>query len=872
MDVPPKRRAAEGMKPSTKAKTRKYEKLGNTTIVEEDDPFDRLLDLDDSDADDEDESFHSNSDSDTDEDNCSEHHTDHSFDANAKIYPGHHLDIKTSMLVIWLYAISFGISSTQLGHLLGLLNLHFLISHPALSSVYRFKKYLVGVKSSFKKHYFCSTCHHLVTTDIDWCPNEGCPKRNLSAQGAKSYFLELDIPSQVLSILSRKNIQCAIKKSKSEKKSGLTDVTDGEIYQKLCAGNGPLSTLFPYNISFTLNTDGVNIVKSSAYSIWPVYLTINELPYSIRKQKHNMIVAGLWFSEHKPIMNMFLKPIVESLTFMERTGVSILVDGVKFICKAFLICATADIPVKAMLLEMKQHNGEYSCSKCLQPGSNFRTINNGNIRVFPYDEKNPSGPARNHNSFLDDASKAIDTGKPVHGIKGPCVLYGLSCFDLVKSVSIDYMHCVLQGICKLLGGLWFSNANAKEMFSLHSFLPLIEKRMKSLKSIHNVTRIPRSVTDIGHWKASEHRAWLLYFSVPILHDLMSSSYLYHWCSFVEAIYLLCQDTIVPNDLMRAEKLLHYFVIMFGPLYGERYMTINVLYLLHLTDDVRNRGPLWSHRCFPFESINGELRNLFHGTRFIDTQISNAVSILQQLPHITSEVTHSVPATKFIRKLKRCGFASLVPLPINIYNIEFLGKPFQQILPMHIQNLLPSCKLLFYRRVKYNGHLIHATTYERAVRSNSYTVRYFHKSQMKFGFVCWFANDGDNRIALVKCLEQAPLDLCKVAGASCSNPLQLTLKNVRPCYEPTGDKATYDVVKISDIICTSVCVNVENFIFVCHQPNTKEYNLWHYVCCEPSMHVIDLSSGRPFGNDMRAVSAKCSVYLSLISDWKLLSNL
>ena len=88
MEVPQKRRAAEGMKTSIKAKTREYENLGNPTIVEEDDVFDTLLDLDnsDDDGDDEDESFHSNNDSDTDEDDFATHHTDHSVDANAKIY------------------------------------------------------------------------------------------------------------------------------------------------------------------------------------------------------------------------------------------------------------------------------------------------------------------------------------------------------------------------------------------------------------------------------------------------------------------------------------------------------------------------------------------------------------------------------------------------------------------------------------------------------------------------------------------------------------------------------------------------------------------------------------------------------------------
>lgn len=43
------------------------------------------------------------------------------------------------------------------------------------------------------------------------------------------------------------------------------------------------------NISFTLNTDGVLIFKSSKFSIWPVYLMINELPFKTRTQSENML-------------------------------------------------------------------------------------------------------------------------------------------------------------------------------------------------------------------------------------------------------------------------------------------------------------------------------------------------------------------------------------------------------------------------------------------------------------------------------------------------------------------------------------------------------------------------------------------------------
>ena len=58
-----------------------------------------------------------------------------------------------------------------------------------------------------------------------------------------------------------------------------TDVYSGKLYQQHVA-SGFLSN--KNNISFTLNTDGIPVFKSSNFSFWPIYLTINELPFNMR--------------------------------------------------------------------------------------------------------------------------------------------------------------------------------------------------------------------------------------------------------------------------------------------------------------------------------------------------------------------------------------------------------------------------------------------------------------------------------------------------------------------------------------------------------------------------------------------------------------
>ena len=55
------------------------------------------------------------------------------------------------------------------------------------------------------------------------------------------------------------------------------DIFDGQEYKKL-VHSGFLSPTNRANVSFTLNTDGVDVYRSSKFSIWPIWLQINELP------------------------------------------------------------------------------------------------------------------------------------------------------------------------------------------------------------------------------------------------------------------------------------------------------------------------------------------------------------------------------------------------------------------------------------------------------------------------------------------------------------------------------------------------------------------------------------------------------------------
>ena len=93
--------------------------------------------------------------------------------------------------------------------------------------------------------------------------------------------------------------------------------------------------------------------------------------------------------------------------------------------------------------------------------------------------------------------------------------------------------------------------------------------------------------------------------------------------------------------------MNYFVLMMGSLYVDRYLTLNNHSILHLPRCVRNLGSLWGHSCIPLQNTNGQLEKFFHGTQFIDMQIVNAVSIVQQLLVLTQPVKPQSVAYIFV---------------------------------------------------------------------------------------------------------------------------------------------------------------------------------------------------------------------------------
>ena len=137
----------------------------------------------------------------------------------------------------------------------------------------------------------------------------------------------------------------------------IKDVWDGSVLHRLSHPGQFFSSKSA--LALSLNTDGVPLFKSSSWSLWPVFLTILNLPANIRMKAENVLLAGLWYGPTKPPMKQLLEPVLENLQHLSAPGVVVRTPSGLRTIYARLVMGVFDLPAKAAVLCAKQFNGEH---------------------------------------------------------------------------------------------------------------------------------------------------------------------------------------------------------------------------------------------------------------------------------------------------------------------------------------------------------------------------------------------------------------------------------------------------------------------------------------------------------------------------------
>ena len=334
----------------------------------------------------------------------------------------------------------------------------------------------------------------------------------------------------------------------------------------------------------------------------------------------------------------------------------------------------------------------------------------------------------------------------------------------------------------------------------------MDRLLLTIKPPAHFRRSPRPIaTTLKFWKANEYRAWLLFYSMPIIEKFLPSEYVHHWSLLVFAMHVLTGSEVEVQLLPVVDTAITTFYALIPSLYGPQACTANMHSLTHLTDFVRKWGPLWAYSLFGFENMNGHIRKMFHGTRQIVDQLVFFVKVEQSL-YFQIKNQHTL-AVDFLASYNRDYNSSLsfegkskrvtVPEAIHDALVSFNGGPLSQ------QRIVVS-------RLRNNCIVFQSEFFLKQNRVIDSSVCSFQKKDRKIGLARILLFDAALKVAVVH-----PYHISSEAVWDLRMPRTLNLQaacqqiSLNKYFSVVTSLSNLFVIPITDIISPQVFIRLQS---------------------------------------------------------------
>lgn len=527
------------------------------------------------------------------------------------------------LLAVLKFSLIYNLSQTAIADLFKMLNTFF--GYKMLPDTRYLVDQIFNSTSGIEYHAVCSNCKRYIK---QFDRNERQIKCNLCDTDIlltdptySDYFVILDVKNEIANLIEdNTKYYEKVQNDTLRDPEIMSDITDGKLYKEF---KNSLSADERKNfVTTAFNSDGSPVFKHSKCSLWPIQMTINELPFHVRTMKP--IVCGLWFGKDKPDMHTFLKPFVEKMNALANEGVRCKISNVLRMIRVYCLCCCVDSVARAPMQGIVQYNGAYGCSWYLHQGLYVLTRIKGCIKYVLLDEVPENRTQLGTELHMQES---IGSPRPVFGVKRPSWLLILIGFGIVDGFVPDSMHCLCLGVAEQFFLYWFGSND--KPYSLSVFeIEQIENMLKGILAPNQIARLSRLLKDRKWWKAREWENWLLFYSIPVLSCFpRMKPYKEHWALVVEAYHILLKSSITKTELDHADHLLKTFVGLTEVHYGQVAMTYNVHQLVHLAQSAA-WGPLWAHSGYSFESGNGQLVKKIHAAKGVVHQLARTISMGQ----------------------------------------------------------------------------------------------------------------------------------------------------------------------------------------------------------------------------------------------------
>ena len=366
-------------------------------------------------------------------------------------------------------------------------------------------------------------------------------------------------------------------------------------------------------ISLQINIDGLPLFKSTKYQFWPILGMVMDLPV-----KHPFAI-GLYGGNHKPSdLAQYLDDFVKECQHLEINGL-VLGSCVLAFKIHSIVC---DAPARSFVRQTKGHNAYGGCDRCRQAGLWRNRV------IFPI----TNAETRTDSGFRNKIDEEYHIGET------PILCLS---FDIVQQLPLDYMHLVCLGVMRRLIMSWLKGPLTCRLPS-KSVLKISDRLLSMRQCVSSeFCRRPRALSEVDRYKATEFRQILLYTGLVAFRGIVADEVYNHFLLLSIAIRCLASYQLCQSHADYAHKLLVMFVEYASQLYGQEFVVYNVHCLVHLSDDVKNFGPLDKTSCFPYENYLKHVKKMVRSSNLPFQQVVRRLAELNSV-HVSNKDSLQCP--------------------------------------------------------------------------------------------------------------------------------------------------------------------------------------------------------------------------------------
>lgn len=256
------------------------------------------------------------------------------------------------------------------------------------------------------------------------------------------------------------------------------------------------------------------------------------LPCDIRNKQENTILVGIIPGPHEPRhdINTFLEPFVdELLRFWSGVELNVAPLNCRRVIRCAVVCVACDIPAGRKVCGFLGHSAHLGCSRCYKRFS-------GTVGAVDYSgfDRN-SWPCRSGTKHRLDACSLLNirTKSDLQKAESKLgyrysVLLKLPYFDAPRMLIVDPMHNLFLGSAKhFLKSILFGHNIIKESDNV-----VIQELVDSIVVPSDIGRIPHKIiSGFLSFTADQWKNWTMYYSLIVLHDILSTDILECWRHF-----------------------------------------------------------------------------------------------------------------------------------------------------------------------------------------------------------------------------------------------------------------------------------------------------------------------------------------------------